>query len=414
MKKKDRDEQITVPTAHPKLRLIGFLLALAVAVGAFSYGISSLGDRKEGYYEIETAADEDAPLYSHGFSLVCYLTGSSSEIRDRQQKLKDLYSAVLLRSYKLLDTTSTYDGYANLATLNRSRGQEVAVSQELYDILSDAWEKTREGKGYSLFSGALNAEWNGLLAMTEPETYDPLTDPQEAALLKTLAAQTAAGKFTLEFVDPAAYTVRWNCDDGYVAYLESVEQADVIVDTGLLTDAYRLSMIRAELEKAGYTNGYLTTDSGLTLSLSGHRQANYGLYTLENGEVKQAATVPAAPGSACSFLRTFALTEGELGYYTVASGGETRYRHPNFVTATGDFAEVLLSSAVVREDGDPVEACYRNLLLYQAADRQAVADSAADGGSLTVCLLREDGGSVLRATDSSLVTPAEGMTVRNF
>lgn len=383
------DEEYTVSTRHVGLRTGAFLVALVVAIGAIGYGVYLMTRKEPGYYEIQAYPNEDAPLYRNGISLVYYFEGESDEIRSGINALTDLYSGVLLRSYQLLDTQRGYEGYHNLHDLNEAlagNGRvELEVGAELAPILEDAWGKTREGRGFHLFAGALYQEWENILAQEDISLYDPARDPEAARRLERLAQATAqTGRFDLKVT---GNTVEASADAEYLALLKEREYALSIVTTGPLTDAYRLEMIRDILAEKGYTRGYLTTESGLTLSLAGQEEGEYLLYGPENGGERVAA-LAAGGNSCCSFLHAFPLTGKEFLYHDL---GEGRYYHPNVDPFTGEFPGLVLSSCVARYDGDVVEACYENLSLYALTSLQEIQEFPVEAGVLACVLAGEDG-----------------------
>lgn len=376
------DEQYTVSTSHVGLRTVAFVLAVVLAVSAFGFGISRIGRKNPGYYEIEAPASEEASFYRNGFTLLYYFEGSSDAIKAEMNTLKDLYSTTLMRSYKLLDSINTYDGYVNLATLNQSAGEPVQVSDELFAILEDAERRTREGKVFSLFAGAMYAEWNSILSLDDISEFDPANHEEMGARITALARKTGdLSHFTLS-MDPANHTVSFGVSEEYRHFLEENEYDSHILSTNVLTDAYRLEMIRNALEQRGFCNGYLYTDSGLTLSLSGHGEGSYAVYARENGQIVQCAAVDAGANSANSFLRVFPMLEEETMYHRSADG--SGYYHPNF-GADGFFGNATDSVSATRFDGDIVNCCYESLILLNSDSFEAAGSFAGDTDTLFVC-----------------------------
>lgn len=407
-KKQDPREQ-----SHLTLRVIAFALAAVLGISAIGYGVSRIGHKDPGYYEIEVPADEDAPAYGNGFTLIYYFDGSSGEIRTQMNLVKELYASVLLRSYKLLDEETTYEGYVNLANLNGSIGQPCKVSQELFTILEDAWAKTQEARGFNLFAASLYAEWNSILSLDDISEFDPAENPDMAARIRALAEKSSdLGQFGLRF-DSDSLTVTVEVSQGYLDFLEENEYDATVLSTNLLKDAYRLELVSNALEEQGYCNGYLYTDSGLTLSLSGHSGGMYAMYGFDGDQVVQCAAVAAAADSASSFLRAFPLVENEILYHIVSSPKGNRYYHPNFVTATGEFAGVLASSCAVRNDGDVVDCCYENLALFQLSSREEIAAAAA-GSTLFACTFLGDPTVQVATNDLSSVQVSEGFQAVSF
>lgn len=358
-------KQITV-------RTILFIAAVVIAVSAFSIGVVKIGEKKEGYYTVQTSPEEEALTYANDFSLEYYCTGESNEIKQLLNELGSFYSGALNRAYKLLDPVTEYNGYVNLASVNNALGKEITVSDELFDVLTDAWKKTEEQQGFNLFGGVLYDEWQSLLILEHPEEFDPLNNPDTADRIRAAAARTASlSHFSFRVTDEKTHTVCLSVDDAYASFLAENDFTAPVVTTGLLHDAYVLRIVRSALEKEGYHNGYLTSKSGLTVSLSEHEAGEYCLYALSNGEAVEAAALPVGKNTACQLFRAFPMSEGAIGYY---SPDGKHLRHGYYIAGDGTFADVIASAIAVSASGDPVEACYFMIRLNQCT---AVEDAAA-------------------------------------
>lgn len=390
---------IEVSDKHIKLRIVAFVLALVIGVGAIGYGISLMGAKTPTYYDVEVTGEQEVVRLGRGFRFRHRFTGSFFAIRAEKQKLQETYTESLKRWARLLDPEERQRGLVNLAALNQSVGVDMTVERDLFDILRDAWERTRRGEGYNVFAGALYEEWNSILILSDPQDFDPLGNEDERARLETLAAlYSDPARFALVF-DEEKSTVRLEADPAALETLEELELAGRVLDLNLLRDAYLLSGVAADLEAEGYTNGYLVAGSGLTVSLSGNEGAEYQLFALNaQGEPVSAALAPVTGGSVFSSLRAFGMTEREeetvYGYYTVEdAGGETVYRHPN-LPATGRDAGLLTASCVLGTD--PAEVCYQNLRLWFAETPEAlnaVGAALPDGAAWT---LRGEAGTLHR------------------
>ena len=211
-------QDIFVSKKHLGLRIAAFVLAFLAALTAFSLALTGIGRKEEGYYQIEANPDEEAFLYASGVAFVYQFQGSSSDIRSALNELKNYYSVALKRAYILLDPVNTYEGYVNLATLNQHIGEDLEVSEELYNVLTDAARRTAAGEGYSMFAGAVYSEWNSILMLDDPERFDPVNDPEEARRLERLGAMAdREDLFSLEIVDEIRHIIRLNVAEEYLS-----------------------------------------------------------------------------------------------------------------------------------------------------------------------------------------------------
>ena len=376
----DRDlDIIEVSDKHVPLRIAAFALAFIIAVTAFGFAVAGLGHKDAGYYSINADPNDEAPLYTAGVSLRCWFEGGSEEIKASLNGVQASYNAALLESYKLLDAENEYLSLNNVASLNAKIGEPLSLDERLYDILLDADAKTREGKGYNLFAGPLYAEWTTLLYLENPADYDPLNEPEEAARLDRLAAlANDLSLYSLTVVDAESHTLRFDVDGRVLQTLEELEIDAPILDLNLLHDAYELELTAARLEADGFHSGYLSSNSGLSLSLSEMKTGEFRLYALGSEGVEPAAAVIAEGGTAASQFRVFAYSDDAGGFYSVTDAeGTVHFRHP-YVPADGVYHEKLRSSLVVNLQGDAVEACYRNLCLHSQDSLRESRDLALE------------------------------------
>lgn len=367
--------EIEVSGKHLTLRIVAFALAVVIGMTAFGVAFYQISNRKPGYYEITATRDETAPRYSNGITLYCYFGGESSAIKEKLRTSEALYSEALGRIYRLLDPRETYDGYVNLATLNKHPGETLTLPEELFHALTDALERT-EGQGYSILDGAIRSLWQELLYLEEPEAYDPLrNEEQQARFQAVYDALAAPDALRLQVVDAAAHTVRLEVSDALTAVLEKYEVEGPLLDLGSLREAYILQYVRDKLVEAGFVRGYLRTQRGLSLMLPETTEGELLLPSYADGAALDAAYVSLSNGAACCALRAFSV--GDPGYYEI----DGVLRHPN-LGDTGDLARQLLTVWIVSPAGDVVDAAVKAAALFETPDdqlRQRLRDFGADG-----------------------------------
>ena len=384
------------------LRFVAFLVFFALAVTFITIGVTNAGKRTEGLQLIEPELDKDVPRYQIGVSFQHWFTGSSSEIRLGVKELSELYGSALKDAFRMLDARERYEDWANLATVNQSLGREVTLNKPLYEVLQDAARRTAAGEGYSMFAGALCAEWEGLRYALDPAPGDPLNDPAEAARLEKLRAATAdLTNFSLEFLDDAACTVRFTVDQDYLDLLAELELEDApILDLNVLTDAYKLQLVAERLEDRGYDRGFLLTDSGLMLALSGYTDGGvFRLYGLDERGAVPAAELPILAGSCTVQLRAFG-TQDEPGYYALEGGGTRYYRHP-WLPADGEYRNTLLTALVSGKGLSAPDACCACLRLL-ACDSAGEAKSLAASLPTSAALIPAEDPKAVYTTDKAL------------
>ena len=364
--------KLEVSKKHLGLRIALTAIALAVAVFAFTYAVVRIGHKDPGYQTIEAKADAEALTYNKAVAFRYWFGGSSNDIKRGINALTEVYTPILAAAYKQLDHQNEYSGCNSIASLNRNQGSVVALSKELYSVLKDAYGRTIENKGYNMFAGDLYAEWESILILEEPDTFDPANNPDQAARISAIASMVSdLSNFSLEFVDDNECTVRFSVSEEYKRFCKEFEIESVPLDLNLLHDAYMLRWIADALFDEGCRTGYLYTAEGLVLCLDPSGTLSYDMYTLENGRETAYASVNLEdPFSATTFT---AFGMGSLYGYNLGN----LYRHLYFDVRTGDFTNILMSATVISRDKNLVEDVYQTMILNTLSTEREVASYAA-------------------------------------
>lgn len=345
------------------LRTVAFALFFVLAIVFIVRGVVLIGKKEPGLHEVEPSPDEEAPLYAAGILFEHEFTGSSDEIKQQLNALKEIYSAALKRAYKLLDPEQEYTGYTNLATLNRHPGEEITLPAPLYAVLQDACARSasEDSGGYRIFSGALWSEWQQLLYLEQPERFDPARNPEEAERISALAAAAEEDCASLRFLpeNKVIFTV----SPEYQAFLGKFEVEAPILNLNLLHDAYLLQMVREEVEERGYHAGILTTEGGLIVSFSDYASGEAVMIGEQGGEIAHLGTVSVQPDTV--YFQTRAFAAGAAGYYQLEDGSK---RHCYFRPETGDYANRINTSLIWQQGAQPAEVVCRTLALHTAED----------------------------------------------
>ena len=373
-KQKKLKEPLTEQESKRKIIIRAILLgvAITVAVIAFSIAMKAYIHKDPGFYTIDANRVEDALLYANGIELTCYFDGSSNEIREAMNIVRSTYSNTLSRLYKLLDPVNTYEGYTNLAYLNQHPGEDVKVDAELYDILNSAYALTMNGR-FNMFAGALYSEWQGISILESQEDFDPLLNENEAARIKAISQCVGdLSNFSFEAVDPYEHIVRFTVSDEYKKFAEELEINAPVINLAYLKEAYELEYTAAEVEKTGNTNGYFTTDEGMTKAMSGVNGGSFIVHTQEQGIAVKACTLDIKASTAFCEFKAFSLNESPM-YYTIDVNGETLLRHPHFDYSDGGKYDALISGCAVSMKGDLVSAVIDSYRLITSASENDAA-----------------------------------------
>ncbi len=344
-----------------RLKLVVFILAVAVAVAFITNGVVNIGHKDPGYYKVEVTPQVNVATFDSGLTFMYYADGSSNDIKHKLNEASAAYSQALDRCYKLLDEDDEYENYVNIATLNHNLGKEYAVSDELYFALTDAYAKTLDNTGYSMFTGALHGEWRTILYLSEPRDFDPLINADTQIRLSDIArAANAPDAVALTIVDADKRIVRLDCSAEYVELLRSYENNDAYMSLNTLKDAYLLQLVSDSMRKAGFDDGYMYTESGISYTFD-RSDMVYGIYGFTGSEVAEAAAVIAEPKSVFCQLQAFPAGNGS---YAVEKDGITHFRHPWVDARTGECPDFIISAQLTSSSLTPVNAAYTALKMW--------------------------------------------------
>jgi len=329
---------IEVSSKYKVLRTVLFFVAVAVAVTAVTLGVLSIGHKDPGWQDISASADAQAPLYSSEYTFQYYAEGSSNQIKETVRQVTDLYSRTLARAYKLTDPVNTYDGYVNLATLNRSNGAEVVLEQELFDILCNAWDRTNRKEGYNMFAGPLYSEWYSILGSENARDFDPLFNDNQARRIEKLAlAVSDYSNFRFEIVDSSQRIVRFSVSEQFKSLMKELELEFPVLDLNVLRDAYILNLVRNAFVSQNLKAAQMYSKGGLAFSL--------------------------VSGISSAFVSVLPLSGSSFYYYSVQKDGADYFRHPHFDTRTGDFHNYVLQATVKGKDSELTDVAYTACML---------------------------------------------------
>ena len=262
------------------VKLVFCILALIVAGVAFGIFFSNMGN-KTGFETIDYLSTNK---YNNNVSLNYYLDDSKDmSIASKRKLIQNYYSTAIVDFYTAVDEFTPTEGYVNLGYINNHPNEEIVVYDYLYDALKNAYEKTIiEDSNYSIFSGYLNYFWfNNYqnFALANSVEFDPLFDASEKEKLSLYTVIAYNGSLDdLRFYDDNR--IMLVVDES----LLNIEEK-LYLDFNFLKDAYALEYIASQLTKNGFTKGYLTSKTGLSITLGEIPSGiEYSFYLNESGD----------------------------------------------------------------------------------------------------------------------------------
>lgn len=379
-----RDYKVKIK--NTRLQTFAFVLMLFTALFAIGFGVSMLIRKEPGYETVKAYPNDEAPQYSSNYILNYYYEGSSSEIKLKTKEVEEAYSSALLLSYKLLDAENDYEGFKNISYINEHKGEWIKVSDTLFDILKDAYEKTKLQEGYNMFAGALYKHWESILILDDINEFDPLINDEEAKRISALSKRTNdLSNFNLEFNDTEK-EIRFSVSKEYMDFCIDQEENDRFLNLNLLKDAYITKVVSGMLEKAGLNKGFFVTNSGISYVLSGINSGKFAFYAydFDKNEIVLIDSYGALASHVCAGITYFPITDNKTMYHTVESEGKTYLRSPFVNVSEEGFTNKFSSSYVISKDGDVVLASYTNVILLNSINLDNVIDSLKSDTNLVV------------------------------
>ena len=261
MSRSNKVQEIVLSEEHKTLRLVLFVLVLAVALTAFTYGIYHLVRKDSGWRTVTVKPAEVGGTCAHEFTFQYKLgSGGAAEYKQVQQ----VYSDACTYMYEVFSLEPSVLVQGNLYQVNATPGQDVQVDPFLYQTL----QQVEESGTRALYLAPVYEYYKSLFQCSDDasaQLVDPAFDADAAEDIRNLCAFINDPEaIRLEF--PAENTVRLEVSDAYKAYAEE-SGVMAYVDLYWLQDAFELDYIAEQLVDNGMTTGYITSRSGLSISL---------------------------------------------------------------------------------------------------------------------------------------------------
>lgn len=298
--------------SHLVLRILGVGAAIAVAVAAFGYVVSTLFSRPTtGWQRIEGDVSETGCQSQYVFQ---YNLGKNGEAVVQNKTVSTLYSQATDDAWKALSQTE-YEGSNNLFVLNANPNEPILVDPILY------WALEQIGDSRVLFRAPLYAYYVGLYHCAndaDAATVDPERSEEAAAYAASLAFYAeSAEDISLELLGEGRAVLR--VSQRYLDFAKENE-LESLVDFGWLHNAFVLDYTADLLTSRGYPDGTISSFDGFTRSLS-EDAFSVNLYSQVEGKPRQVAAAHFTGPMAQVYFRMLPLHELDGGnYYTYEDG----------------------------------------------------------------------------------------------
>lgn len=312
--------RIEVENKHLKLRILLAVIAAAIAVAAFGYGIHSLLNRNAGWQSVD--AYVDGVDCSSDFVLQYYFDSVGASATTEYKAVSALYTTALEAAYQAF-----YPG-GSLAEVNAHPNAVVEVHPALYAAI----ELIQSAGNRCLYLGPVYDEYDRVF-LYEDELESARYDPGQNAEIGAYVAKIAAFAVNPEHIDlelMGEHRVRLNVSEDYLSYAaeNSIEE---FLDFGWMLNAFIVDHVAQTLVENGYTKGYINSYDGFIRNLD-NRGLSYSLNLfdrLDNAIHQPAVMSYSGPISVVS-LRNYPLTDADRWHYFSFSDGRivTAYVDP--------------------------------------------------------------------------------------
>ena len=350
------EKEIAVSNKHVKLRVALTISFFVIAVVAFAIGISSIGKKDPGEYEINAVANDDLPAYGSEFKGVFDFSGD--EVGATYKQLEATFSESLQRSYCLFDETEFHTSVLSMSALNSHPNEEVEISEDACSVLFDALAKTHENKNYSIYAAPIYAYWDWLFSLDSDlqKVNDPKNHAENKELLEGIVkyCKEPYVKLELNGNNKAKLTV----SEEYLNFREENNITAPIVSLNVLKNAYRLQMVADLFIEKGYTFGYIYHTDGYYISLKDHRDPIYSLYDINGNSFVKYAVVQIGKPSCAVMTKRFTVGNPDYNPYYVLDDGTIRNNVINISTGYGD--QYYASTSLFGKSNNVVEIAYQS------------------------------------------------------
>ena len=293
-------------------RLILFILALAVAVGAFTFGVRGLLSADPGWTVIEADGSVGLSCADDFILRVELGAGGHDPGADRRAAIS-AYTKAAARAWQLFTPDSAVQETVNIWWLNTHPNMEIPVEPALYRALSDVL-----ACGRHLYLGPLYENAAALFASqsdSEARLCDPRLDPEIAAFTaEALRYLSDPAHVTLDLLGDSRVCLRVSPE--YLAFAAD-QGTRRYIDFSWMRDAFAADMIADALTQAGLVSFQLTSRGGW--SRFAGPDAAHTVHAMDGGKLRVLGEARIPSPAAVAYLTAFPLSRAGSAY-TYADG----------------------------------------------------------------------------------------------
>ena len=376
-------KKIELSENHFHIRLIAVILLIALAAGAFVYGIYSYFHVDKGWTSITAESSSDINC-SDDFVFLYNLGGGKNSAADDLNQITEIYTDATVNAYRQFNTNEDFDGVKNIHYINNHPNEIIQVDSVLYNAFSTLNEY---GNRY-IFLAPLFEQYENMYYCTddgETKGYDPIqNDDIRKYFDEILAYANSSNDISIELL--GENKIRLNVSEGYISYAKE-NQTDRFVDFYWMKNAFIVDYIADLLKDKGLTYGSISSYDGFVRNLDDSGESyTFNIYDRVDNRVYGAASFGYCHRNSIVYFRDFAMSSRDASHYYEFSNGELR--NPYISMYDGLCRASIENLTAYSETESCAEVMLKTEFLYVADDfdESALLTVADDNINFIYCI----------------------------
>lgn len=303
------------------IRLIAVILLVALAAGAFVYGIYSYFHVDEGWTKITAETSSDINC-SEDFVFLYNLGAGKNSAASDLSEVTEIYTEAAVKAYRLFSVDEDFDNVKNIHYINNHPNEVIQVD----DVLYNAFSLLNEYENRYVFLGPIFEQYENMYYCTEDSQtygYDPVQNEDIRKYFdEVLVYANSSDDINIELLGDNK--IRLNVSEAYLEYAKE-NQADRLIDFYWMKNAFITDYIADSLKNKGLTYGSISSYDGFVINLDDSGESyTFNIYDRVGNMVYGAAALEYNHRSSIVYLRDFAMNVRDDSHYYEFSDGELR------------------------------------------------------------------------------------------
>lgn len=314
-------KKIELSEKHFHIRLIAVVLLIALAAGAFVYGIYSYFHVDEGWTKITAESSSDINCSDDFVFLYNLGAGENSAATDLSE-ITEIYTEATVNAYRLFNVNEEFDNVKNIYYINNHPNEIIQVDSVLYN----AFSMLNKYENRYIFLAPLFEQYENMYYCTDDvqtKGYDPNQNEDIRKYFnEVLAFANSNDDINIELIGDNR--IRLNVSEAYLTYAEKNEVYR-FVDFYWMKNAFITDYIADSLKENGLTFGSVSSYDGFVRNLDDSGESyTFNIYDRVDNMVYGAAALQYTNNNSIVYLRDFPMSSRDDSHYYEFSDGELR------------------------------------------------------------------------------------------